>query len=186
MEQVIQWSELLALITPHATMAKTGSPPFDLALMLRIHCVQQWFGLSDLGAEEALFETSFYRESVGISGAERITDRVSIQRFRHPLEEHDLSPKILEFINAKLSVHGLLLKTGTVVDTTLIAAPSCTKNKTGERDPEMHQVKKGNQWHFGMKAHIGVVLILVWSGAHCHRHGGQRQRCDARAWSSAL
>jgi len=125
-------------------------------MMLRIHCLQQWFGLSDLGAEEALFETSFYRDFVGISGTERIPDRVSILRFRHLLEEHNLSPKILEVINAKLAAHGLLLKTGTVVDATLIAAPSSTKNKTGERDPEMHQVKKGNQWHFGMKAHIGV------------------------------
>ena len=150
------WSDLLSLIAPHAPMANTGRPPFDLALMLRIHCLQQWFGLSDLGTEEALFETSFYRDFAGISGTQRIPDRVSILRFRHLLEEHELSPKILQVINAKLAAHGLLLKTGTVVDATLIAAPSSTKNKTGERDPEMHQVKKGNQWHFGMKAHIGV------------------------------
>lgn len=156
MEQVMPWGELLALITPHAPVAKTGRPPFDLAMMLRIHCLQQWFGLSDLGAEEALFETSFFRDFAGISGTQRIPDRVSILRFRHLLEEHDLSPKILQVINAKLAAHGLLLKSGTVVDATLIAAPSSTKNKTGERDPEMHQVKKGNQWHFGMKAHIGV------------------------------
>jgi IS5 family transposase len=156
MELVMPWGELLALITPHAPVAKTGRPAFDLAMMLRIHCLQQWFGLSDLGAEEALFETSFLRDFVGISGTERIPDRVSILRFRHLLEEHELSPKILAVINAKLAAHGLLLKTGTVVDATLIAAPSSTKNKTGERDPEMHQAKKGNQWHFGMKAHIGV------------------------------
>jgi IS5 family transposase len=156
MEQVMPWGELLSLITPHAPVAKTGRPPFDLAMMLRIHCLQQWFGLSDLGAEEALFESSFYRAFVGISGTQRIPDRVSILRFRHLLEEHDLSPKILQVINAKLAANGLLLKSGTVVDATLIAAPSSTKNSTGERDPEMHQVKKGNQWHFGMKAHIGV------------------------------
>ena len=150
------WAELLALIAPYAPVAKTGRPPFELAMMLRIHCLQQWFGLSDLGAEEALFETGFYRDFVGVSGAQRIPDRVSILRFRHLLEEHDLSPKMLDVINAKLVAHGLLLKTGTVVDATLIAAPSSTKNKTGERDPEMHQTKKGNQWHFGMKAHIGV------------------------------
>jgi len=156
MDQVMPWGELLALITPHAPVAKTGRPPFDLAMMLRIHCLQQWFGLSDLGAEEALFETSFYRDFVGISGTQRIPDRVSILRFRHLLEEHELSPRILQVINAKLAAHGLLLKVGTVVDATLIAAPSSTKNKDGERDPEMHQVKKGNQWHFGMKAHIGV------------------------------
>jgi IS5 family transposase len=156
MDLVMPWGELLALIAPHAPVAKTGRPPFDLAMMLRIHCLQQWFGLSDLGAEEALFETSFLRDFVGISGTERIPDRVSVLRFRHLLEEHELSPKILAVINAKLAAHGMLLKTGTVVDATLIAAPSSTKNKTGARDPEMHQAKKGNQWHFGMKAHIGV------------------------------
>ena len=156
MEQVMPWSELLALITPHAPVAKTGRPPFDLAMMLRIHCLQQWFGLSDLGAEEALFETGFYRDFAGISGTQRIPDRVSILRFRHLLEAHALSLTMLQVINAKLATHGLLLKTGTVVDATLIAAPSSTKNSTGERDPEMHQTKKGNQWHFGMKAHLGV------------------------------
>ena len=150
------WAELLALVAPHALVAKTGRPPFDMAMMLRIHCLQQWFGLSDLGAEEALFETGFYRHFAGISGTQRIPDRVSILRFRHLLEEHELSPKILQVINAKLAAQGLLLKTGTVVDATLIAAPSSTKNSKGQRDPEMHQTKKGNQWHFGMKAHIGV------------------------------
>ena len=156
MEQVMPWGELLALIAPYSPVAKTGRPPFDLALMLRIHCLQQWFGLSDLGAEEALLETGFYRDFVGISGTQRIPDRVSILRFRHLLEEHELSTKILQVINAKLSAQGLLLKVGTVVDATLIAAPSSTKNSTGKRDPDMHQTKKGNQWHFGMKAHIGV------------------------------
>ena len=156
MDQVMPWSELLALITPHAPVAKTGRPPFDLAMMLRIHCQQQWFGLSDLGAEEALFETSFYRDFVGISGTQRIPDRVSIQRFRHLLEEHELSPKILQVINAKLAAQGLLLKTGSIVDATLIAAPSSTKNSTGERDPEMHQVNKGTHQYFGMQAHIGI------------------------------
>ena len=156
MERVMPWAELLSLIAPHAPVAKTGRPPFELAMMLRIHCLHQWFGLSDLGAEEALSEASYLRDFVGLSGTQRIPDRVSILRFRHLLEAHNLSPKILEVINAKLAAQGLLLKTGTVVDATLIAAPSSTKNKTGERDPEMHQAKKGNQWHFGMKAHIGV------------------------------
>lgn len=123
--------------------------------MLRIHCLQQWFGLSDLGAEEALFETSFYRAFVGISGTQRIPDRVCILRFRHLVEEHDLSPKAHQVINAKLVAHGLLLKSGTVVDATLIVATSSTKKSTGEPDPEIHQVKKGNHWHFGLKAHIG-------------------------------
>ena len=124
--------------------------------MLRIHFLQQWFGLGDLAMEEALFETALYREFSGLSSFERIPDRVSILRFRHLLEEHQLAPQILTVVNASLSDKGLMLKQGTVVDATLIAAPSSTKNQDGERDPEMHQTKKGNQWYFGMKAHIGV------------------------------
>jgi IS5 family transposase len=164
MERLMPWGNLLALIAPHAPVARTGRPPFELAMMMRIQCLQQWFGLSDLGAEEALFGASHLRDFVGLSGTQRIPDRVSNLRFRHLLEAHDLSPKILKVTNAKLAAQGLLLKTGTVVDATLIAAPSSTKNKDGERDPEMHQTKKGKQWHmtvghphgWGMKAHIGV------------------------------
>ena len=156
MNLVVPWSELLALIAPHAPRAKTGRPPFELETMLRIHFVQQWFGLSDLAMEEALFETALYREFVGLSSVERIPDRVSILRFRHLLEEHHLAERILATVNATLTDKGLMLRQGTVVDATLIAAPSSTKNSTGTRDPEMHQTKKGNQWHFGMKAHIGV------------------------------
>ena len=156
MNLVVPWTELLSLIAPHAPRAKTGRPPFELVTMLRIHFLQQWFGLSDLAMEEALFETTLYREFAGLSSVERIPDRVSILRFRHLLEEHQLAPQILAVVNATLADKGLMLKQGTVVDATLIAAPSSTKNKDGERDPEMHQTKKGNQWHFGMKAHIGV------------------------------
>ena len=151
MNLVVLWSELLALIAPHAPRAKTGRPPFELETMLRIHFVQQWFGLSDLAMEEALFETALYREFAGLSSVERIPDRVSILRFPHLLEEHQLAT-----VNATLTDNGLMLREGTVVDATLIAAPSSTKNKEHARDPEMHQAKKGNQWHFGMKAHIGV------------------------------
>ena len=171
------WGELVAAIAPHAPLAKTGRPPFDLAMMLRIHCLQQWFGLSDLGAEEALFETGFYRDFTGISGTQRIPDRVSILRFRHLLERHELSPKILQIINAKLVANGLLLKSGTVVDATLIAAPSSTKNSTGERDPGLHQVKKGNQWHFGMKAHIDVD----W---HIAMRPGKRKQQKHTPWGA--
>ena len=156
MNLVVPWTELLSLIAPHAPRAKTGRPPFELVTMLRIHFLQQWFGLSDLAMEEVLFETALYREFVGLSSVERIPDRVSILRFRHLLEEHQLAPQILAVVNATLADKGLMLKQGTVVDATLIAAPSSTKNQNGERDPEMHQAKKGNQWHFGMKAHIGV------------------------------
>ncbi|MBY4594135.1 IS5 family transposase [bacterium BD-1] len=156
MNLVVPWTELLSLIAPHAPRAKTGRPPFELVTMLRIHFLQQWFGPSDLAMEEALFETTLYREFAGLSSVERIPDRVSILRFRHLLEEHQLAPQILAVVNATLADKGLMLKQGTVVDATLIAAPSSTKKQDGERDPEMHQTKKGNQWHFGMKAHIGV------------------------------
>ncbi len=156
MNLVVPWTELLVLIAPHAPRAKTGRPPFELETMLRIHFVQQWFGLSDLAMEEALFETALYREFAGLSSVERIPDRVSILRFRHLLEEHHLAEQILATVNATLTDKGLMLREGTVVDATLIAAPSSTKNKNQEREPEMHQTKKGNQWHFGMKAHAGV------------------------------
>ena len=106
--------------------------------------------------EEALFETALYREFVGLSSVQRIPDRVSILRFRHLLEAHQLAQQILATVNATLTDKGLMLREGTVVDATLIAAPSSTKNKDGERDPEMHQTKKGNQWHFGMKALQGL------------------------------
>lgn len=156
MNQAVPWSALLALIEPHAPRAKTGRPPFALETMLRIHFLQQWFGLSDMAMEEALFDTPLYRDFSGLGSAQRIPDRVSILRFRHLLEAHQLAPQILATVNAMLANRGLMLKSGTVVDATLIAAPSSTKNNGGQRDPEMHQAKKGNQWHFGMKAHIGV------------------------------
>ena len=157
MNLVVPWSELVGLIQPHAPAGKTGRPPFAVLTMLRIHFMQQWFGLSDPAMEEALHDVPLYREFAGLdAGATRMPDESTILRFRHLLEEHDLSLQLLATINATLATKGLMLKAGTVVDATLIAAPSSTKNSTGERDPEMHQTKKGNQWHFGMKAHIGV------------------------------
>ncbi len=156
MELVVPWRELIALIAAVSPVASTGRPPFAHETMLRIHFLQQWFGLSDLAMEEALFETPLYRDFACLSGSERIPDRVSILRFRHLLEEHQLSLQILATVNSTLAAKGLLLKNGTAIDATLIAAPSSTKNSSGERDSEMHQTKKGNQWHFGMKAHIGV------------------------------
>lgn len=125
--------------------------------MLRIHFIQQWFNLSDPAMEEALYDMALFREFVGLdAGEDNLPDESTILRFRHLLETHNLSLQILATVNATLAAKGLLLKSGTVVDATLIAAPSSTKNSSGERDPEMHQTKKGNQWHFGMKAHIGV------------------------------
>jgi IS5 family transposase len=157
MNLVVPWVELVALIKPHAPAGKTGRPPFAVETMLRIHFMQQWFGLSDPAMEEALHDVPLYCQFAQLDpGLSRLPDESTILRFRHLLEAGDLSLQIMAAINATLSAKGLMLKTGTVVDATLIAAPSSTKNKDGERDPEMHQAKKGNQWHFGMKAHIGV------------------------------
>ena len=157
MELVVPWVELIGLIEPHAPKGKNGRPPFAVSTMLRIHFMQQWFGLSDPAMEESLHDIPLHREFAKLdAGVSRLPDESTILRFRHLLEKHELSAKILSTINAILANHGLLLKAGTVVDATLIAAPSSTKNKSGERDPEMHQTQKGNQWYFGMKAHIGV------------------------------
>ena len=159
MNLVVPWAELVSLIAPHAPApgAKGGRPPFAVETMLRIHFIQQWFNLSDPAMEEALYDMALFREFVGLdAGEDNLPDESTILRFRHLLEAHNLSLQILATVNATLAAKGLLLKSGTVVDATLIAAPSSTKNSSGERDPEMHQTKKGNQWHFGMKAHIGV------------------------------
>ena len=159
MNLVVPWAELVSLIAPHAPApgAKGGRPPFAVETMLRIHFLQQWFNLSDPAMEEALYDMALFREFVGLdAGEDNLPDESTILRFRHLLEAHNLSSQILATVHATLAAQGLLLKSGTVVDATLIAAPSSTKNSSGERDPEMHQTKKGNQWHFGMKAHIGV------------------------------
>ena len=157
MTQVVPWKDLVALIEPHYPKGKTGRPPMGVEVMLRVHLLQQWFGLSDPAMEEALHDVPVYREFAGLEGAmRRLPDESTILRFRHLLEKHNLGDAILATVNAILQRQGMLLKTGTVVDATLIAAPSSTKNSSGERDPEMHQTKKGNQWYFGMKAHIGT------------------------------
>ena len=157
MNLVVPWSELVGLIEPHAPKGNTGRPPFAVSTMLRIHFMQQWFGLSDPAMEESLHDVPLYCEFAGLdAGLSRLPDESTILRFRHLLEQHNLSIQLLATINATLAKRGLMLKAGTVVDATLIAAPSSTKNSKGERDPAMHQTQKGNQWYFGMKAHIGV------------------------------
>ena len=157
MERVVPWAALVELVVPFAPVGRRGRPPFSIEVMLRIHFMQQWFTLSDPAMEEALHDMPLFREFAGLGGwSDRLPDETTILRFRHLLEEHKLAPKILQTVNDLLRGKGLLLCAGTVVDATLIAAPSSTKNSSGERDPEMHQSKKGNQWYFGMKAHIGV------------------------------
>ena len=155
MKRVVPWGELVALVSPHAPEGKRGRPLFPVETMLRIHFMQQWSILSDPAMEEALHDVPLFREFAGLDNWNmRLPDESTILRFRHLLEKHELAAQMLETVNALLSGKGLLLKAGTVVDATLIAAPSSTKNASGERDPEMHQTKKGNQWYFGMKAHV--------------------------------
>jgi IS5 family transposase len=156
MEQVVPWASLLGLIEPFYPEAGRGRHPYPLAAMLRIHLMQNWFGLSDPAMEEALYEVASMRQFAGLSLNRSIPDETTILNFRHLLEANELAPEILGRINGYLARKGLLLKRGSMVDATIIAAPSSTKNADGERDPEMHQTKKGNQWHFGMKAHIGA------------------------------
>ncbi len=156
MEQVVPWAALVALIAPYYPQGRTGRPAFSLETMLRIHFMQQWFTLSDRAMEEAFFDTPLYREFAQLDEFSRLPDESTILRFRHRLEKHKLAEQILATVNELLSRRGLLLKTGTVVDATLTAAPTSTKNKDRARDPEMHSSKKGNQWYFGMKGHIGA------------------------------
>jgi IS5 family transposase len=156
MEQVVPWKVLLKIIEPHYPVAGRGRRPYALESMLRVHLMQNWFALSDPAMEEALYEIASLRSFARLSLNEPIPDETTILNFRHLLEANDLADDLLKAINALLARKGLLLKQGSIVDATIIAAPSSTKNADGERDPEMHQTKKGNQWFFGMKAHIGV------------------------------
>jgi IS5 family transposase len=156
MDQVIPWTSLLKLIEPLYPVAGRGRHPYPLETMLRIHFLQNWYALSDPAMEEALYETTPLRSFARLSLRGPIPDETTILNFRRLLETNELAPEILSRVNAHLTRKGLLLKRGSMVDATIIAAPSSTKNAEGTRDPEMHQTKKGNQWYFGMKAHIGV------------------------------
>jgi IS5 family transposase len=156
MDQVVPWAALEELIAPYYPEGRKGRPPFSLLTMLRIHFMQQWFTLSDPAMEEAFFDTPLCREFAQLEEFGRLPDESTILRFRHRLERYKLAEQILATVNDLLIERGLLLKASTVVDATLIAAPPSTKNKDKTRDPDMHSSKKGNQWYFGMKAHIGA------------------------------
>ena len=157
MTQVVPWSELLALVEPVYPKAGNGRQPVGLAIMLRTYFLQQWFGFSDPGMEEAFYDSPLLQRFAGVDlGVAAAPDETTILRFRHLLERHDLGGEILMAVNRYLETKGIRISTGTIVDATIIAAPSSTKNSKKERDPEMHQTKKGNQWYFGAKAHIGV------------------------------
>jgi IS5 family transposase len=174
MDQVVPWTALLALIEPHYPKAGRGRRPYPLATMLRIHFLQQWYALSDPAMEEALYEIAPLRQFARLSLLDAIPDETTMLNFRHLLERNGLAAKMLTAVNADLSRRGLLLRQGTMVDATIIHAPTSTKNGSGTRDPDMHQTRKGNQWFFGLKAHIGVdrdsglVHTVVTTAANVH------------------
>jgi transposase, IS5 family len=158
MEAVVPWPALLAVVEPHYPRSgRRGRPPVGLSSMLRIYFLQQWFALSDRQMEDALYDMESMRRFAGFATVMAgLPDETTILHFRHLLERHDLTARLLEVINGLLKAKGLLVSKGTMVDATIIHAPSSTKNAQGQRDPEMHQTKKGNQWYFGMKIHIGA------------------------------
>ena len=158
MNRVVPWVELVAVIEPVYPKAEgPGRPPVGVERMLRLHCLPQWFNLSDPAVEEAVYDSRAMRQFVGIDlGREPVPDETTICKFRHLLEAHHMGEQLFTRIREQLITHGLQVSHGTIVDATIIAAPSSTKNLQKERDPEMHQTKKGNQWYVGMKAHIGV------------------------------
>ena len=179
MNRVVPWMNLVAAIEPVYPKAEgPGRSPVGVERMLRLHCLQQWFTLSDPAVEEALYDSHALRQFVGIDlGREPVPDETTICKFRHLLETHQLGQQLFARIGAYLAVHGIKVSRGTIVDATIISAPSSTKNRTKERDPEMHQTKKGNQWYFGMKAHIGVDsrTKLIHSVAATAAHGHDSQ-----------
>jgi len=157
MSQVVPWAELAALVEPHYAKAGNGRQPVGLSIMLRTYFLQQWFNLSDPGVEEALYESAALRRFVGVDlGVAPAPDETTVLRFRHLLEKHRLGEEMLDTVNLHLETRGIRIATGTIVDATIIHAPSSTKNASGERDPEMHQTRKGKQWYFGLKTHIGM------------------------------
>ena len=186
MEAVVPWARLVAVIEPHYPKmgSKGGRPAMPLEVMLRVYCLQQWYALSDPLMEETLYDSDAMRRFTGLElGDDRIPDETTILNFRHLLERHDLTEAFFSEVNAHLAEKGVRLRSGTLVDATIIDAPSSTKNESGRRDPEMTSTKKGNAWYFGMKAHIGVdadsgiVHSLETSTAKTH---------DSRVWEELL
>ncbi len=155
MDKVVPWDSLLKVIEPFYPVAGGGRRPYPVQVMVRVHLMQNWFGLSDPAMEESLYEISSMRKFAKLT-LQAIPDETTILNFRRLIETNDLAPMIFDRVNALLTRKGLMLKRGSIVDATIIPAPSSTKNADRQRDPEMHQTKKGNQWYFGMKAHIGV------------------------------
>ena len=194
MDGLIPWEQLEERVRPFYPKAGRGRRPYELSTMLRIHCVQLFYNLSDPGIEDMLYEVESVRRFAGLKLSGPLPDETTILNFRHLLEKHELGAVLFEEIGCHLESQGLRLQAGTIVDASIIAAPSSTKNRSKERDPEMHQTKKGNEWHFGMKVHIGVdsqtgvVHSVSTTSANVHDvtetprllHGGETQVwCDA-------
>lgn len=156
MDGLMPWKVLEKKIAKHYPKGENGRPPYPLSIMLRVHCLQLFYNLSDPAMEDALYEIESMRRFAGLRLSDRLPDETTILNFRHLLEKHDLGKKLFKEVNRHLEAQGLILREGSIVDATIISAPSSTKNESGERDPQMHQTRKGNQWFFGMKMHIGV------------------------------
>ena len=199
MDEVMPWEELVKLVGEHYPKAGNGRQPMPLERMLRIYFLQQWYGLSDSGMEDALYDSEAMRRFAGIDlVAYAIPDETTILNFRHLLEEHRLTERIFEMTRGYLSEKELLVREGTIVDATIINAPASTKNASRTRDPEMKQTKKGNQWYFGMKAHVGtdtrrgVVHSIVVTNAAVHDsqvmekllHGEERALYGDKAYAN--
>ena len=199
MNAIVPWAQLCEVIQPHYPKGVGGRPPIGLERMLRIHFIQHWFNLADEACEEALYDSASLRRFVGIDlGVERVPDETTVLKFRHLLEKHDLGKRLFAEVGQVLQASGLSVKTGTIVDATLIGAPSSTKNADNARDPEMHQARKGKQWYFGMEMHIGVdsqsglVHSAVVTAANVHDkhplpdllHGNERRVYGDSAYSS--
>src|SRR6201981_397163 len=188
MEQVVPWGKLWALVEPHDPKPGNGRRPKELEQMLRIYFLQQWFNLADPAVEEALYDSASLRQFAGIDlGAEPVPDETTVCKFRHLLEANHLGEEILGTVNLHLQAKGVRITTGTIVDATLIQAPSSTKNREQSRDPEMHQTKKGKNWYFGMKAHVGVdsktkiIHTRVWADGAYQGQTEVIRECAPRA-----
>lgn len=176
MDRIIPWNEMSQAVEPHYPAPKgAGRRPIGIERMLRIHFLQHWFELSDPGVEEALYDSRAMRQFVGIDlGKEPVPDESTVLQFRHLMERHQLGEQLLRLVHDYLAENGLVVNRGTIVDATIINAPTSTKNKNKSRDPDMHQTRKGNQWYFGMKTHIGVdsksklIHSVVVTAANCH------------------
>ena len=194
MDRLVPWAELEGRIAPVYPQRGRGRRPYPLRVMLRIHCLQLWFNLSDPGMEQELYDSRSMLEFAGLSLSEPIPDETTILHFRHLLERHQLGTALFATINTHLAARGLQVREGTIVDSTIISAPSSTKNQARARDPEMHQTRKGRQWFFGMKLHIGTdartglvhsvhtTAANVSDVTEAHRllHGGETE-----AWGDA-